>query len=33
MGFDWAHTISSVSKFILRVARKANDAGLKDDSF
>lgn len=27
MSFDWAHTISSISKLILRAARNADDGG------
>ena len=27
MGFDWAHTISSISKLFLRAARNADDGG------
>lgn len=30
MGFDWAHTISSISKLILRSARNADDGGSGD---
>ncbi len=30
MGFDWAHTISSISKLILRAARNADDGGSGD---
>ena len=33
MGFDWAHTISSISKLILRSARNADDGGSKDSRF
>ncbi len=32
MGFDWAHTISSISKLILRSARNAVDGGSVDNS-
>jgi hypothetical protein len=31
MGFDWAHTISSISKLILRSARNADDGGSGDN--
>lgn len=30
MGFDWAHTISSISKLFLRAARNADDGGSGD---
>ena len=30
MGFDWAHTISSISKLILRAAKNADDGGSGD---
>lgn len=32
MGFDWAHTISSISKLILRSARNSVDGGSRDNS-
>lgn len=31
MGFDWAHTISSISKLILRSARNADNGGSGDN--
>ena len=33
MGFDWAHTISSISKLILRAARNADEGDSKDIRF
>lgn len=33
MGFDLAHTISSISKLILRATRNSDDSSLKDGSF